>query len=211
MTLIAPNPPSMDADPAIQLGPRPTPSSSDQEIRDALLMEDQEALAEAYRRHGRKTYQVAYGVLRRPDLAEDVTQDVFVRLWQQPERFDSGRGTLGTFLKLDAHGRAVDLLRSEVSRAERELRDQQRSATSTVPFGLEEEVMRRITSEHVRDALALLAPDERAAIALAFFEGLSYRRVADALDLPEGTVKSRIRRGLMRLKELLGEEAPALG
>lgn len=185
-------------------------ASDDRELREALVNRREEALGEAYRRFGQKVYRTAFGVLRRSELAEDVTQDVFVRIWQRPERFDPNRGTLGGFLQLDAHGRSVDLLRSERARADREIREQQLSAASNSPASLEEEVMKRISSERIRDALGTLDADERLPIALAFFQGHSYRRVAEALDLPEGTVKSRIRRGLSRLQELLGEEALAL-
>jgi RNA polymerase sigma-70 factor (ECF subfamily) len=185
-------------------------ASTDQDVQDALLGRQEEALSEAYRRFGQKVYRTAFGVLRRSELAEDVTQEVFVRLWQRPERFDVTRGTLSGFLQLDAHGRSIDLLRSERARADREIREQQLSASSNSRDSLEEEVMKRISSERIREALETLDADERLPIALAFFQGHSYRRVAEALDLPEGTVKSRIRRGLSRLQELLGEEALAL-
>ncbi len=185
-------------------------ASTDQDLQDALLGRQEEALSEAYRRFGQKVYRTAFGVLRRSELAEDVTQEVFVRLWQRPERFDVTRGTLSGFLQLDAHGRSIDLLRSERARADREIREQQLSASSNSRDSLEEEVMKRISSERIREALETLDADERLPIALAFFQGHSYRRVAEALDLPEGTVKSRIRRGLSRLQELLGEEALAL-
>ncbi len=183
---------------------------TDRDLQDALLGRQEEALSEAYRRFGQKVYRTAFGVLRRSELAEDVTQEVFVRLWQRPERFDVTRGTLSGFLQLDAHGRSIDLLRSERARADREIREQQLSASSNSRDSLEEEVMKRISSERIREALETLDADERLPIALAFFQGHSYRRVAEALDLPEGTVKSRIRRGLSRLQELLGEEALAL-
>jgi RNA polymerase sigma-70 factor (ECF subfamily) len=185
--------------------------SEEESLWEGLLSGRPEALTETYRRHGRKTFQVAYGILRRAELAEDVTQDVFVRLWQRPERFDPNRGTLGGFLKLDAHGRSLDLARAERARTDREIRDQRLSEASDSPSSLEEKVMKRISSERIRGALLLLQPEERLPIVLAFFQGLSYRRVAEALDMPEGTVKSRIRRGLVRLRGLLGEEAPALG
>ncbi len=185
-------------------------SSEDRDLWEALLNQREEALSEAYRRFGQKVYRTAFGVLRRSELAEDVVQEVFVRIWQRPERFDPSRGSFGGFLQLDAHGRSVDLLRSERARADREIREQQLSASSNSPMSLEEEVMKRISSERIRDALETLEADERLPIALAFFQGHSYRRVAEALDLPEGTVKSRIRRGMSRLKELLGEEALAL-
>jgi RNA polymerase sigma-70 factor (ECF subfamily) len=185
-------------------------ASTDQDLQDALLGRQEEALSEAYRRFGQKVYRTAFGVLRRSELAEDVTQEVFVRLWQRPERFDVTRGTLSGFLQLDAHGRSIDLVRSERARADREIREQQLSASSNSRDSLEEQVMKRISSERIREALETLDADERLPIALAFFQGHSYRRVAEALGLPEGTVKSRIRRGLSRLQELLGEEALAL-
>ena len=185
-------------------------TSEDRALWEALLDQREEALSEAYRRFGQKVYRTAFGVLRRSELAEDVVQEVFVRIWQRPDRFEPSRGSLGGFLQLDAHGRSVDLLRSERARADREIREQQLSASSNSPMSLEEEVMKRISSERIRDALETLDADERLPIALAFFQGHSYRRVAEALDLPEGTVKSRIRRGMSRLKELLGEEALAL-
>ena len=184
--------------------------STDQELQDALLGRQEEALAELYRRLGQKVYRTALGVLRRSELAEDVTQEVFVRIWNRPERFDVTRGSFSGFLQLDAHGRSLDLLRSDRARADRELREQQLSASSNSRDSLEEEVMKRITSDRIRDALVQLDAGERLPIALAFFDGHSYRRVAETLGLPEGTVKSRIRKGLARLQHLLGEEARAL-
>ena len=95
--------------------PRSPELFDDATLREALLEQREEALSEAYRRHSRQVFRVAYGVLRRTELAEDVTQEVFVRLWQRPERFDPSRGSLGGFVQLDAHGRSIDLLRSERS------------------------------------------------------------------------------------------------
>jgi len=184
-------------------------SFDDAAMREALLEQREDALSEAYLRHGRQVFRVAYGVLRRTELAEDVTQEVFVRLWQRPERFDPTRGGLGGFLQLDAHGRSIDLLRSEQSRINREIKEQHLSSASTSPISIEEEVMKRISSEEVRDALGQLRPEERSPIAMAFFLGHSYRSVAEILGVPEGTVKSRIRTGMARLRELLDTEVMA--
>jgi RNA polymerase sigma-70 factor (ECF subfamily) len=184
-------------------------SFDDATMREALLEQREDALSEAYRRHGRQVFRVAYGILRRTELAEDVTQEVFVRLWQRPERFDPTRGSLGGFLQLDAHGRSIDLLRSEQSRINREIKEQHLSSASASPISIEEEVMKRISSEEVRDALGQLRPEERSPIAMAFFLGHSYRTVAEILGVPEGTVKSRIRTGMARLRELLGTEVMA--
>jgi RNA polymerase sigma-70 factor (ECF subfamily) len=161
-------------------------------------------LAEAYQLYGQRVYRVAYGLLRREELAQDVTQEVFVRLWKRPERYDADRGALASFLQLDAHGRSVDLIRSEEARAKREITNERLSSNHQA--GPEEEAMKRVTSERVRHALNQLKDTERDPIAMAFYLGYSYRKVAEVLELPEGTVKSRIRSGLAKLRESLGTE-----
>jgi RNA polymerase sigma-70 factor (ECF subfamily) len=131
-------------------------------------------------------------------LAEEVVQELFVRLWRAPERFDPDRGSLRSFLLAQVHGRAVDLLRSEVARRGREARDAERMLTSE--DDLERAVLDLTEAEAVRSALATLSAGERQAIELAYFGGHTYREVATLLEQPEGTVKSRIRSGLLRLR-----------
>jgi len=182
-----------------------TPQRSfDAELADRISEQKSDALSEAYRLYGQQVYRVAYGLLRREELAQDVTQDVFVRLWQRPERFDADRGSLASFLKLDAHGRSVDLIRSEEARTKREFADHRRSSDRVV--GPEEEAMNMITSERVRNALSALKDNEREPIAMAFYLGYSYRKVSTVLGVPEGTIKSRIRSGLAKLRDNLGTE-----
>ena len=112
MTLTAPAAfTATDTSRANALRDRRDTRSHDRQIRQDLVNRWEPALADAYAAHGRRVYQVAYGILRRTDLAEDVKQSVFLRLWQRPDRFDPDRGSLGSFLQLDAHGRSVDLLR----------------------------------------------------------------------------------------------------
>jgi RNA polymerase sigma-70 factor (ECF subfamily) len=166
--------------------------------------QDSAALSEAYRKYGNRVYRVAYGLLRREELAQDVTQEVFVRLWKRPERYDATRGAMSSFLQLDAHGRSVDLIRSEEARAKREIANERLSSIHQV--GPEEEAMKRVTSERVRNALDQLKEAERGPIAMAFYLGYSYRKVAEVLGVPEGTVKSRIRSGMAKLRETLGTE-----
>ncbi|HEX9969874.1 MAG TPA: sigma-70 family RNA polymerase sigma factor [Acidimicrobiales bacterium] len=166
-----------------------------------------DALAEAYRRHGGAVFALARRVLGDPTRAEEVVQEVFLRLWNQPDRFDPERGTLRSFLLAHSHGRAVDLLRSETSRRQREERDAR--ATAEAGYDLEHEVWDLAVAERVREALATLPVDERRAIELAYFGGRTYREVASALGAPEGTVKSRIRSGLRRLRVSLAD--PQLG
>jgi RNA polymerase sigma-70 factor (ECF subfamily) len=163
----------------------------------------QEALAEAYRRHAGAVFALSRRLLVDATLAEEIVQEVFLRLWNQPDKFDPERGTLRSFLLAQCHGRSIDLLRSETSRRLREERDVRRTAEAG--YDLEHEVLDLSVAERVKEALADLPPGEREAIVLAYFGGHTYREVAEMLDQPEGTVKSRIRAGLKRLRgDLVG-------
>ena len=163
-----------------------------------------EALAEAYRRHAGAVYGLARRLLAVDALAEEVVQEVFLRLWHQPDRYDPARGSLRSFLLAHAHGRAVDLLRSEGARRQREERDVR--ATAEAGYDIDREVWDMATAQRVRSAVSTLPQTERVAIELAYFGGFTYREAADRLGQPEGTVKSRIRSGLKRLR---GELAAA--
>ncbi len=154
-----------------------------------------------YRRHAGGAFGLALRITGDRVLAEEVVQEVFLRLWNEPERFDPARGSLRSFLLANTHGRAVDLVRAETARRSREERSARR--TPGPGYDLEREVWDLTLAGHVRDALVRLTPDERAAIELAYFGGHTYREVAALLDTPEGTVKSRIRTGLGRLREAL--------
>lgn len=158
----------------------------------------QDALAEAYRRHAGAVFGLASRVVGDRTLAEEVSQEVFLRLWNHPDRFDPARGSLRSYLLAQCHGRAVDLVRSEQSRRAREEKDHRQRADAG--YDLEHEVWDLAVAEHVRDALGAIPVEERTAIELAYFGGLSYREVAARLGQPEGTVKSRIRSGLRRLR-----------
>lgn len=167
----------------------------------AIARYRQEALAEAYRRHAGAVYGLARRLLMSQPLAEEVVQEVFLRLWNDPSRFDPSRGTLRSYLLSQTHGRAVDLLRSEGARRAREEREAR--ATAEAGYDLEHEVWDLTTAEQVRQALGELPDGERRAIELAYFGGHTYREVAVRLGEPEGTVKSRIRSGLKRLRNEL--------
>jgi len=136
-------------------------------------------------------------------LAEEIVQEVFLRLWNNPEKFDPERGALRSYLLAQCHGRSIDLLRSESSRRLREERDVRRTAEAG--YDLEHEVVDLSVAERVQEALNALPDGERQAIALAYFAGHTYREVAAMLEEPEGTVKSRIRSGLKRMRsDLVG-------
>lgn len=166
---------------------------------------DGAALAAAYEKHSHAVFEVARGVLGQRLLAEEVVQDVFVTLWNKPERYDGNRGSLRAFLLTVAHGRSIDIARSEGARRrreEREARLARRDESSGAP------PVDLATTQDIRDALEGLRQDEREAIAMAYFLGYSYREVAAELGVPEGTIKNRIRKGLARLRDQLDTPEP---
>jgi RNA polymerase sigma-70 factor, ECF subfamily len=173
------------------------------DVSDAVLVigisrYQEQNLAEAYRRHAGAVYGLARRLLANPAMAEEIVQDVFVRLWNQPDRFDPARGSLRSYLLAQCHGRSVDMLRSETSRRRREERDARNTAEAG--YDLEHEVMDLTVADRVRGALDELTDGERRAIELAYLGGHTYREVAVRLGEPEGTVKSRIRSGLKKLR-----------
>lgn len=174
---------------------------ADAELVDLIRRGQNEALAEAYRRHSSAVFGLALRLVRHRPLAEDVTQEVFVRLWRRATTFDANRGSLRSFLLAHTHGRSIDLIRSESSRKTREEREARLTAVSGPT--VEEEVMDVARAEQVRGVLESLGEGERQAIELAYFGGYSYRQVAELLEVPEGTIKSRIRSGLKRMHEQL--------
>ncbi len=156
------------------------------------------ALAEIYRRHGGSVHALARRILRSDPVAEEVTQEVFLDLWRSPEKFDAVRGTLRSFLLARTHGKSVDVVRSEEARRRREERTTRETATAA--YDIDREVWDMTVAEQVGEALGALPDELREPIELAYFGGRTYQEVAVLLDQPEGTVKSRIRSGLGRLR-----------
>lgn len=180
--------------------PQPT---ADRALLTRIAAGDQQALQECYEAHAGAMFGLARRVLGDEHRAEDVVQSVLVRLWTDPHRYDPDRGALRSFLYRETQSRSIELVRSDDARAARERRDHDAQPATTREDDVEQEAWAMIRSELVRDALATLSPAERQVIDLAYFGGHSYREVARMLELPEGTVKSRIRIGLTKLADRL--------
>lgn len=158
-----------------------------------------DALAEAYERHHRQAWALAHRLCG--EQADDVVQEVFLLLWQQPESFDDARGSLRTYLMTITHNRAVDLIRSLSSRRNREVvvtSAQQRLDGSSGSVALLDQDLQETWS-----LLATLPAAQRGPIVLAYHYGYTYREVAEILGQPLGTVRSHIRRGLLGLHALM--------
>jgi RNA polymerase sigma-70 factor (ECF subfamily) len=167
----------------------------------AIARYNGDAFAEAYRRHAGAVFALAQRLLWERALAEELVQETFLRLWEHPDRFDQARGSLRSFLLMDAHARGVDRIRSDSRRREREERTAR--AAVVADYDLDLEAYDLDVAEQVREVMATLTDGERRAIELAYFGGHTYREVARILGEPEGTIKSRIRTGLMRLRTQL--------
>ena len=164
----------------------------------------EQALAEVYRRHGGAVHGLARRMLSSVASADDVTQDVFVKLWNRPEYFDPHRGSLRNFLLSVAHRLVVDQLRANTARIAREERSAAQVAASD--YDIELQVWDLHLDARVREAVGCLPDRERHAIELAYFGGHTYREVAAMLGEPEGTVKGRIRSGLSHLRQAFERE-----
>ena len=175
-------------------------SDWERDVRQRLVANDEAALAEIYDQYASFVYGLALRVIGDARAAEDVSQDVFVGLWERPAAFDPDRGSLRTWLGTLTHRRAVDYVRREEARRRRAERDAVRAVSAP---DVEELATAMVAAERVRAALDVLPSDQRRAIQLAYFGGKTYRQVAEVLGIPEGTAKSRLRLGLRRIAEAL--------
>jgi RNA polymerase sigma-70 factor, ECF subfamily len=164
---------------------------------------NQQAFAELYDLTMRRVYGTALKVLRSPEHAEEVTQEVYVEIWRQAPRYAAERGSVTAWIATMAHRRAVDRVRSVSSEVARD----ERYAVIDVDRESDEvwdSVAQQYEVERVRTAFATLTPIQRQAVQLAYYGNLTQSQIATELNLPLGTVKTRIRDGLKRLGQALG-------
>lgn len=179
------------------------PSGWERDVRGRVMAGDDSGLREVYDQFASFVYGLALRVIGDARAAEDVSQDVFVCFWERPAAFDPERGSLRTWLGTLAHRRAVDYVRREEARRRRAEREAARAIS--LP-DVDEMATALLAAERVRAAIDQLPFEQRRAVYLAYFDGKTYRRVAEVLGIPEGTAKSRLRLGLRRIADALQAE-----
>jgi RNA polymerase sigma-70 factor (ECF subfamily) len=179
--------------------------TDDQPVSDEALLaqlqgRDEAALGVLYDRHGRLAFSLAYRIVGDPETAEEVVQEAFLTVWRRAETYRPERGAVRSWLLTVVRNRAIDAVRGRAA------------TTPTVPVddlplvaldSPEAEAIRAVEGRVVREALAELPPEQREVVELAYFGGLSYPEVAERTGVPLGTVKSRMRLALERLRALL--------
>ncbi|MCU0279520.1 MAG: ECF RNA polymerase sigma factor SigK [Candidatus Nanopelagicales bacterium] len=191
--------------PAPEVGKGAAPGPSDAELLAAVARGDEAAYELLFDRHASAAYGLAVRVVRDPDMARDVCQEALLQLWSHASRYDEKQGTVRSWLFTLVHRRAVDRIRSEQSSSDREKR------VGTAAFDRPHDqvsaaVERSFEIRRVRGALSDLTPLQREAIELAYYRGYTHTQVAEALGIPLGTAKTRLRDGLIRLRDALGVE-----
>ena len=180
-------------------GPREV--SLDATLLSRLLQKDVSAFEQLYDRHARLVYGLVLRILQQASISEEVVQEVFLQLWRNADQYDASRGPFVPWLCTMARNRALDRLRLKSER-QRRREDQPDELPSAVVAPEYEKVLDdKRRAERVRTLMAALSPQQKKAIELAYFEGLSHSEIAATLEEPLGTVKSWIRNGLLRLKE----------
>lgn len=189
---------------------RPDVGVDSDEARDRELMRrirsgDQAAFRSLFNRYAPTAMALARRVLRRGHLAEETVQEAFLSVWKNPDRFDAARGSVRSWLMSAVHHRAVDLVRREEAqqRRSREAGADRASDVDDPGVSVVEEVGLMQARVEVRRALEGLPPDQRRVVELMYFDGFTQSRIAELLDLPLGTVKSRTLLGMRRLRAAL--------
>lgn len=173
--------------------------SADQELIDRLKKGDKSAFREIYARYSQIVFNLAFRMLRSREEAEEVVQEIFLQVWNRAESYDSGRGAISTWIVNIARSRSIDRLRTLGFREQTTELDEERVNSKSDLSRIIED--REESKKIIRDALDSLPDNQRQAIEMVYFEGLTHIEAAERLNEPVGTIKTRIRLGVAKLKE----------
>jgi RNA polymerase sigma-70 factor (ECF subfamily) len=183
---------------------------ADEGLLRLIARADKEALGELYDRYGGLVFSIALKSVGNRETAEEITQDVFLRIWQNAATYQSQRGKVSTWIASITRNRAIDMIRQYQIRPESQSVSWEAAPGANLPEQdrLEFKVERSERRSQVHSALANLPGEQKQALALAYFLGYTHREIAEALDLPLGTVKTRIRLALQKLRSYLDGIGP---
>ena len=166
---------------------------------------DAQAFAALYDRHSRAAYSLAYRMMGERQAAEDLVQDVFLKVWRASESYRAERGSMRTWVLSIVHNQGIDQLRSSASRR-RTQEKVEASASKSQPSEAFSESWRNSQREQVREALKTLPKEQLKTLELAYFSGYTHVEIAELLDVPLGTVKGRMRLGLKKMRDYFGSQ-----
>lgn len=181
-------------------------ADEDEQLLERIAAADPAALRELYDRYGRIVFGVLYRMLGDPEAAEEVAQDAFHSVWRQARTYRHHRGSVRTWLLAIGRNAAIDWRRTKGRRVERETVIEE-AAELVVETRIEDRVIAGLQAERVRAAVETLPQEQRSAVSLAFWGGLSHQEIALRTGTPLGTVKSRVRLGMAKLRDRLAAEA----
>jgi RNA polymerase sigma-70 factor (ECF subfamily) len=170
-------------------------SNEDAELLARIENGEEQAMAMLFERYSKIVYSVSLRVLKDPAAAEDVMQEIFMQIWRSPNSFVAAKGSLGGWLSVVSRNRSIDTLRRK--RPSEEIED----ISLASPFNLADDSERNLLMERARAAVVLLPAEQRKTLEMAFFDGLTHSEIAEMTGDPLGTVKTRIRSGLLTLRK----------
>lgn len=185
-------------------------SLADEDLIQLVSDGDSLAFEVIFDRHGGPAYSLAFRMCGGCAMAEDVVQEAFLSVWRSGAAYDRRRGSVRSWVLGVVHNRAVDAFRHGAAKQGRDVSDQGNEPEMASPECTEVEVARREDGRELRGALARLPLEQRRVIELAYFGGFTHHQIAEMLDLPPGTVKGRMRLGLAKLRQTLGDLAGAV-
>jgi RNA polymerase sigma-70 factor (ECF subfamily) len=181
----------------------------EEELAQALARRNPEVLGKLYDRYGRFVYALILRVVRDEGIAEDLVQETFLRIWNRGHRFDAARGSLSTWILTVARNRAIDYVRSAGARAAKGQTDLDAIEHPALFVDVERDLLNSDRLRRIRLAFEKLSQNQRTALELAYFEGLSQTEMAERMQQPLGTIKTWVRSALQILRDELGEAVPA--